>query len=114
MAFMAIAIPILPGKQAKWQEMAGKLAGGPVKATLDASRKAAGVHERTFLQKTPQGDLVIVTLETRDGSDPMAAFGRMMADPALKDFSAWAADVHGMDPTGPPPAAPRLVYDSEA
>ena len=114
MAFLAIAIPILPGKRAKWQEMADRLRTGAMKSALDASRKAAGVHERTFLQETPQGDLVIVTLETRDGGDPMAAFGKMMADPAMKEFSAWAADVHGFDPKSPPPAAPKLVYDSEA
>jgi hypothetical protein len=114
MAFLAIAIPILPGKKAKWQEMAHKFTAGPMKTALDASRKVAAVHERTFLQETPQGDLVIVTLETLDGGDPAAAFAKMMADPTMADFNAWAADVHGMDPKGPPPAAPRLVYDSKA
>jgi hypothetical protein len=112
-AFLAIAIPILPGKKAKWQEMADRIKSGPLKSALDASRKAAGVHERTFLQETPQGDLVIVTLETLDGGDPMVAFAKMMADPTMKDFGAWVADVHGVDPKSPPPAAPRLVYDSE-
>jgi len=111
MAFMAIAIPILPGKKAQCQEMSDKFKSGPIKSVLDASRRAAAVHERTFLQETPQGDLVIVTLETRDGGDPMAAFGKMMADPTLKEFTAWVADVHGVDPKGPPPAAPKLVYD---
>jgi hypothetical protein len=114
MAFLAIAIPILPGKKANWQEMANRFKTGPMKAALDASRKAAAVHERTFLQETPQGDLVIVTLETLDGGDPMAAFGKVMADPTMAEFSAWAADVHGIDPTSPPPAVPRLVYDSKA
>jgi hypothetical protein len=114
MAFVAMAIPILPGKTARWREMQAKLAAGPMKAALDASRKKAGVHERTFLQQTPNGDLVIVTLETADGSDPMAAFGRMIADPTLKEFTAWIAEVHGVDPAGPPPAAPALVYDSGA
>ncbi len=113
MAFLAIALPILPGKKAKWQEMMDRLKAGPMKAALDASRKAAGVHERTFLQETPQGDLVIVTLETPDGSDPMAAFGKMMADPSMAEFAAWAADVHGMSPKGAPPAS-KLVYDSKA
>jgi hypothetical protein len=114
MAFLAIAIPILPGKKAKWQEMANRFKTGPMKTALDASRKAAAVRERTFLQETPQGDLVIVTLETLGDGDPMAAFGKMMADPTLAEFRAWAADVHGMDPKGPPPAAPKLVYDSQA
>ena len=114
MAFLAIAIPILPGKKANWLEMANRFKTGPMKAALDASRKAAAVHERTFLQEAPQGDLVIVTLETLDGGDPMAAFGKMMADPTIAEFSAWAADVHGIDPKSPPPAVPRLVYDSKA
>jgi hypothetical protein len=114
MPLLAIAIPILPGKKANWQEMANKLKTGPMKAALDASRRAAVVHERTFLQETPQGDLVIVTLETLDGADPMAAFARMMADPTIAEFNAWAADVHGLDPQSPPPAVPKLVYDSKA
>ena len=110
MAMVAFAFPILPGKKAKWQEMADQLAGGPVKAQTDASRRAAGVHERTFLQETPAGDMVIVTLE---GDSPLEAFGRMMADPSMKEFAEWAADVHGFDPSTAPPA-PKLVYDSKA
>jgi hypothetical protein len=105
---------VVSGDLPNWQEMANRFATGPMKAALDASRKAAAVHERTFLQETPQGDLVIVTLETLDGGDPMAAFGKMMADPTMAEFSAWAADVHGIDPKSPPPAVPRLVYDSKA
>lgn len=67
------------------------------------------MHERTFLQETPSGDLVIITLE---GADRMAAFAQMMADPSMKEFAAWAADVHGIDPGAGPPPVPRLVYDS--
>jgi len=111
MAFIALSIPILPGKKAKWREMMDEIsAGGSIKARLDASRKAAGVHERSFLQEGPEGDVVIVTLE---GNDPLAAFGKMMADPSLKDFAEWAADVHGMSPDASPPV-PELVYDSGA
>jgi hypothetical protein len=109
MAFVAMCIPILPGKKGKWLEMAKRIEGD-LKPALDASRKAAGVHERTFLQETPGGDFVIVTLE---GERPMEAFGKMMADPSMKEFAAWAADVHGTDPNTTPPT-PKLVYDSKA
>jgi hypothetical protein len=110
MALMALGIPILPGKEEKWEAMAEQLSRpGPMKDRLDASRRAAGVHERTFLQESPQSKMVIVTLE---GDDPAGAFGRMMADPALRDFAEWAADVHGLDPAATPPPMPRLVYDS--
>ena len=111
MAMVALCIPIQPGKKAKWQEMADKFSQEPVKSRLNASRKAAGVHERTFLQETPHGDMVIITLE---GDNPHEAFGRMMADPSIRDFAEWAADVHGIDPNSPPPPMPRLVYDSNA
>lgn len=111
MALIALGIPILPGKKEKWETMADQFSRpGPMKDRLDASRSAAGVHERTFLQETPHGDMVIVTIE---GDNPAEAFGRMMADPALQDFAEWAADVHGIDPNAPPPPMPRLVYDSQ-
>lgn len=110
MALIALSLPILPGKKAKWQEMIDQVTDGPMKARMDALRKAAGVHERTFVQETPHGDFVIITLE---GNDPLTAFGEMMADPSMADFAVWAADVHGMDPDAPPPS-PRLIYDSNA
>jgi hypothetical protein len=111
MALFAICLPILPGKKEKWLEMAEKFKTGPMSETLKASREKAGVHERTFLQSTPQGDLVIVTLE---GDNPAEALGAMMQDPTLKEFSEWAADVHGFDPSGPLPPPPELVFDSKA
>lgn len=110
MALIAMCMPILPGKKNKWQEMANRLNEEPMKSQMNATRVAAGVHERTFLQETPNGDFVIVTLE---GANPMQAFGKMMADPSMKEFAQWAADVHGMDPNAPPPQ-PKLVYDSKA
>jgi hypothetical protein len=110
MALIALSLPILPGKEAKWQEMMDQIESGPMKDRMDALRREVGVHERTFLQEGPHGDVVIVTIE---GDDPLVAFGRMMADPSMRDFAAWAADVHGLDPDAPPPA-PVLIYDSEA
>lgn len=111
MALIAFCFPILPGKKEKWQEMAAQFSKEPLKSKLNASRAAAGVHERTFLQETPKGDLVIVTLE---GANPLESFMKVMSDPSMADFGKWAADVHGLDPHAPPPAPPKLVYDSKA
>src|SRR6476661_2164702 len=74
MPMMAVAFPILPGKTAEWREFMDEV-NGPRRDEFDASRKAAGVRERTFLQETPMGDLVLVTLE---GDDPMASFAQMI------------------------------------
>ena len=39
------------------------------KAEMDKSRENAGVHERTFLQETPNGDFVILTFEGENPAD---------------------------------------------
>src|SRR4029079_3759460 len=52
MPMMAVAFPILPGKTAEWRAWMDEI-NGPRRDEFDASRKAAGVHERTFLQQTP-------------------------------------------------------------
>ena len=74
---------------------------GPRREEFVESRRSAGVHERTFLQSTPMGDLVIVTLE---GDDPARAFGQMMG--ATDAFTTWFRDratrIHGIDPAALP------------
>jgi hypothetical protein len=77
------------------------------------SRQRAGVHERTFLQSTPMGDLVIVTLE---GDDPGRAFGKMMSadDAFTKWFAERAKVIHGVDLTERPTGSlSELVVDTD-
>ena len=112
MPLMAVAFPILPGKTAEWRSFMDEI-NGPRRAEFAESRRRAGVHERTFLQPTPMGDLVIVTLE---GDDPAASFGRMVG--ATDAFTTWflerAGAVHGIDLTAPLTESPSsLVIDSE-
>jgi hypothetical protein len=110
---MAVAFPITPGKTAEWQAFMAEL-NGPRRQEFADARRRAGVHERTFLQATPMGDLVIVTLE---GDDPARSFGQMMA--AKDAFTTWFLErvkaVHGVDLTVPMTEAPsKLIVDSEA
>ncbi|MEP6639073.1 MAG: hypothetical protein ABJC39_06965 [Chloroflexota bacterium] len=111
MALLAFALPILPGKTQEWRDFIGEVNGSRYEE-FTASRRAAGVHERTFLQQTPMGDLVIVTVE---GDDPARSFGQLMT--GTDEFSKWfgehAMAVHGdftAQPAGPPS---ELVADSE-
>ncbi len=112
MSLMAVAFPILPGKTDAWRAWMAEL-NGPRHDDFADSRRRAGVHERTFLQSTPMGDLVIVTLE---GEDPARAFGQMTgADDA---FTAWFLEqvlaVHGVDLKEPMTGSPsELVVDSD-
>lgn len=105
MAIMAMCMPILPGKKEIWKGMIAEVKKDP---NFAASREAAGVHERTFLQETPHGDFVILTFE---GDNPEAGFGQIMAN-MPPEFAAFAKDVHGLDANAPPPAMPTLVFDS--
>ena len=81
MSLIAVAFPILPGKTEAWREWMAEV-NGSRREEFDESRRSAGVHERTFLQSTPMGDVVIVTLE---GDDPGRAFGKMLG--ADNDFA---------------------------
>lgn len=112
MPMMAAAFPILPGKTEEWRAWQAEL-NGPRYQEFVESRRRAGVHERTFLQSTPMGDLVIVTLE---GDDPEHAFGKMMG--ATDAFTTWFIErgktIHGLDPSVVSSGSPsELIVDSE-
>ena len=114
MPMMAVAFPILPGKTDEWRAWMNEL-NGARRAEFVASRSGAGVRERTFLQSTPMGDMVIVTLE---GDDPGGAFGQMTG--ATDAFTTWflanAQAIHGIDLSVPMEGGPpsHLVVDSGA
>lgn len=112
MAMMAAAFPILPGKTDDWRRWISEV-NGPRRDEFMESRRSLGIRERTFLQSTPMGDLVIVTLE---GSDPVAAFQEFGR--ATDPFSVWfrehVQELHGFDlaevMAGP---MPEQVLDSQ-
>ena len=110
MALLSMCMPILSGKKDKWREMIDSTNEVPLKTAIDKSREQAGVHERSFLQETPNGDFVILTFE---GENPAEGFGRIMAA-ADEHFAEFALDVHGLDMKGSAPPLPLLVYDSRA
>lgn len=95
MAIHAFVAPILPGKTEEWRKWQDELNGSRRQEFVD-SRRRLGVHERTFLQMTPQGDFVIVTLE---GDDPLGSFKRLAESD--DSFSRWfvekAKEYHGFD-----------------
>ena len=108
MPMIAMTFPILPGKKDMWLGMMDQIKSEPMRSEFVGSREAAGVHERTFLQETPHGDFVIVTLE---GDDPMAAFAAIMEN-SPPEFAEFAKEVHGLD-MSQPPAPPTLVLDTK-
>jgi len=98
----AFAVPILPGKTDVWKVMVEEVKG-PRRKEYKASRKKAGIsHEHVWLQHTPQGDFVVVSVV---GKNPEKMVERFAAskDPFDKWFMAQIAEVHGVDPNKMPP-----------
>ncbi len=113
MALLALAIPILPGKTEQWKRFLAELRG-PRFADYAASRQRFGVRERAFLNSTPLGDIVVVTL---DGDDPTGAFQRFGStdDPFTRWFVQQVKEIHGVDLTQPLPGPmPELAIDSQS
>ncbi|MHB8645697.1 MAG: hypothetical protein ACYDAR_07905 [Thermomicrobiales bacterium] len=112
MALFAMAVPIPPGKTDQWRQFIGQL-NGVRKAEYKASRERLGVRECTFLQQTPHGDMVIVTLEGDDPARAFTAFGQG-TDPFTEWFVAQVKEIHNFDLRQPPPGPlPELVVDSQ-
>lgn len=113
MTLLAIAFPMLPDRMDQFQHFVRDLAG-PKKAEFAAARLKLGVRERSFHQQTPQGDMVVVTLEGDDPAGALAKFGQG-TDPFSTWFRERVMEIHGVDLSAPPPSPlPELVADSGA
>ena len=111
MASTVFAVPILPGKTEAWKSAVAEMTG-PRRNEYVESRRALGItKEVVCLQQTPHGDYVCVYLEAGNVSgilqDMIGAtdpFGRWFSEAILKD-------IHGMDPSQPPPPANEVFAD---
>ena len=107
-SMIAFAIPILPGKTDVWKTKILDKMIGANKKNADAIRHAARVRERSFLQETPDGHMVISTFE---GRDPVAGFSQLMQN-LSSEFSELLMEVHGLDVNSLQMQIPELVYNS--
>jgi hypothetical protein len=107
----AMAIPVVPGKEQEWRQFINELKDQRYE-DFQASRRKLGVRERTFLQETPMGALVVVTLE---GENPEQAFADFAKgnDAFTRWFLESVKSVHGVDLSAPPPGPlPSLLVDT--
>ncbi len=112
MSLVAFCVPILPGKTEQWKRWNLELMGTRWNE-YKASRDRYGIHERAFLQSTPQGDMAIITLE---GDDPARSFewATHTEDPFVRWFVEQVKETCGFDPSqGAPGPVPELVVDSD-
>ena len=106
-----MAVPIMPGKTEQWHRFIQEI-NDRRHSEFEASRQRLGVRERTFFQASPQGDMVIVTLE---GDKPAEAFKMLSEsdDPFTRWFVEQVKEIHGIDLRQPLEGPmPREVADS--
>ncbi|MHB1417044.1 MAG: hypothetical protein ACYC1C_17490 [Chloroflexota bacterium] len=101
MSLLAMALPIIPGKREEWNHFIDEITTTRRQEFVQ-SRRRLGLRERTFLQETPKGDLVIVTVEGENPTRLLEWFGS--GDPFARWMSEAAANVHGADLSQPLPA----------
>jgi hypothetical protein len=103
---LAFAAPILPGKTPQWREMVAELRRRS--SEHERSQRDKGVEtEHVWLQETPLGDIVIVYQE---GEDLASYMGKLLQSDVPFDrwFAAQLAEVHGFDPSQPPPQMEQI------
>jgi len=110
---LAMAIPILPGKEQDWAKWMHELKTIHYREFV-ASRKRLAVRERVFLQHNPTGDVVIVLLKGDDPAAALAQFG-IGDDDFTRFFVDGVMKLHGYDMKQPPAnPLPELMIDSKA
>jgi hypothetical protein len=97
MQSIAFAAPLLPGKTEADLEAMASVSSGERRADHDASRRRAGItRESAWLQRTPDGDAVVVLIEA---DDVQAAMGTLAT--SQEPFDVWFREhikaAHGMD-----------------
>ncbi|MSQ33099.1 MAG: hypothetical protein EXR60_01565 [Dehalococcoidia bacterium] len=114
MATYAFIQPIKAGKTQVWKNYVKEMTG-PRKDALKASRKKAGLTtERAWLQSTPMGDFVVVYWEAEDIGKVFQHF-MTSKDPTDQWFrDKILVEVHGMNPSVPPPPMNELILDFKA
>ena len=110
MAYLAIALPCLPGGAERLRALARECSGPRQAEFADFHRRVGLSAERWFVQQTPQGDLCIVTLE----GDPAGAMAKLGS--SQRPFDVWFREavkgVHGVDFAAPLPGpAPVQVFE---
>lgn len=113
MAVVAMAMPVLPGKEQAWRDYVARLQSSEVRDEYQASRRALGMtRETVWSQRAPDGGLVAVVMIEADDVD--AVFGNLAAseDPFTGRFREFLSDVHGIDIASDPLPEVALLSDA--
>ena len=98
MALIAMAMPVLPGKEQTWRDYVNQLTSPEIQGDYRSSRRAVGMtRETVWSQQTPDGSLVAVVLMEGDDLNAVLSNLATSGDPFTGRFREFVKDVHGVD-----------------
>jgi hypothetical protein len=111
-AYMAMAFPILPGKEDEFRRFA-KEVQGRLGEYGESCRELGETLERWYLQESPEGAMGILYMEAEDPSRAMREFAA-----SNSPLDVWVKQqvqgITGMDMNQPPPSMPEQVFEWRA
>lgn len=113
MASLAFIMPVLPGKADDFRRFAQEVTG-PRRKEMDEQGQRFGLtSQRVWIQRTPQGDVLIVFLEGDAPGQSLQGFGASQ-EPFDRWFKQEILAITGVDFNQPPPELPELVLNWQA
>ena len=104
MAVLQFVAPILPGKYDQWRTFHESfVTGGSRRAEFEDQMRRYNIKRQCVsLQRTPNGDFVVLFFEGDEPAAMMAGIGH-----SGNEFDKWFAqnirEIHGIDTSQPPP-----------
>jgi hypothetical protein len=103
MGAMAMAAPIVPGKEDAWGEFAGQLTGARKAEFEDFNTRHRVTDHRSWLQKNPDGSNLVIVVAEGPGAETLMSEFATSDNEFDKWFTERVAEVHGIDFSAPPP-----------
>jgi hypothetical protein len=99
MTAVAMAMPVLLGKEQTWRDYVRQLTTSQeVHDRYEASRRAVGMtRETVWSQQTPDGRLLAVVVMEADDVNAVMSNLATSQDPFTAQFRDFLRDVHGVD-----------------
>lgn len=107
MGAIAMAAPIVPGKEDAWAEFAGQLTGGRKAEFDDFNTRHRLTDHRAWLQKNPHGSSVVIIVVEGPGAETFMGEFATSDNAFDKWFTEKVVEVHGFDFSAPPPPLPE-------
>lgn len=103
---MDVAVaPLTPGKLEAWEAWVAELNGARKAEFDDLNRRHGVTQHAAWLQQIPDGSYLVIIVTDGPGSADL--MGKLVA--SEHGFDRWfvtkATEVHGLEPTAPPPPA---------